>query len=512
MSDTEHPLSIRAAVYARMSTDHQEFSVDNQMEVIREYAAKRGYVIVREYIDEGKSGLSTQGRDAWRQMIADIKAGKADFAHILVLDVSRWGRFQDPDESAYYEVTCRKAGVQIHFCAESFVDDGSINSSLMKVIKRCDAAGYSQTLSAKVFRGACFLIRKGFKQGGPAGFGLRRKLIDQNGNHKFTLKTGEHKSIQTDRVILEPGPEEEVKIVQWMYDTFISQKANECQIADMLNAKGIRTDFGQPWTRATVHEVLTNEKYIGNNVYCRTSCKLKTKRVKNPPEEWVRVDGAFKGIVSKEQFLEVRKIIVARCRRFSEEQILTHLRRVLEKHGRLSGILINEDDEAPSSAAVAHRFGSLLAAYKLIGYTPEIDYRFMEVNRLLRERYPALVDEITERLRSLGATVLEKDKSSGILRVNDEMTVSIVLCKHLSTQAGASRWLIRLDEGLHPDVTIAARMDSTNQNILDYYILPAIDMTWENLRVAETNAIYLDAYRYDSLDFFFALMQRTPIE
>ncbi len=55
------------------------------------------------YSDAGKSGLKLAGRDALRQLIHDVESGNAHFDAILVYDVSRWGRLQDPDESAYYE-------------------------------------------------------------------------------------------------------------------------------------------------------------------------------------------------------------------------------------------------------------------------------------------------------------------------------------------------------------------------------------------------------------------------
>jgi hypothetical protein len=71
--------------------------------------------------------------------------------------------------------------------------------------------------------------------------------------------------------------------------------------------------------------------------------------------------------------------------------------------------------------------------------------------------------------------------------------------------------LIRLDASLKPDITIAVRMDATNEGIRDYYLLPGIDMTWENLRVAEDNGFYLDAYRFETLDYFFSLTQRIKI-
>src|SRR5689334_24164935 len=109
----EESLLHRTAAYVRMSTEHQQYSTSNQMDVIREYAKRRGLEIVKEYSDEGKSGLNIQGRDSLAQMIKDVESGAAAFANILVYDVSRWGRFQDADESAYYEYICRRNGVSV---------------------------------------------------------------------------------------------------------------------------------------------------------------------------------------------------------------------------------------------------------------------------------------------------------------------------------------------------------------------------------------------------------------
>jgi DNA invertase Pin-like site-specific DNA recombinase len=93
----------RAAIYVRMSTEHQQYSTENQGDTIREYAAKRGLEIGRTFADAGKSGLRIDGRDALKTLIDTVLSGAADFSTILVYDVSRWGRFQDADESAYYE-------------------------------------------------------------------------------------------------------------------------------------------------------------------------------------------------------------------------------------------------------------------------------------------------------------------------------------------------------------------------------------------------------------------------
>lgn len=511
MSETELPSLIRAAAYVRMSTEHQQYSTSNQMDTIKEYAVRRGMEIVKIYSDEGKSGLNIQGRDSLGRMISDVEAKTTDFACILVYDVSRWGRFQDADESAYYEYICRRAGIPVKYCAEQFENDGSPVSTIVKGVKRAMAGEYSRELSSKVFQGACRLIQMGYKQGGTAGYGLRRMLIDQNGQHKGALKIGEQKCLQTDRVILVPGPAEEVANVQWIYDAFVRQGLLESAISISLNARGIRTDFDREWTRGTVHELLTNEKYIGNNVYHRTSFKLKKKHVQNPPDKWIRAEGVFDGIVDPTLFFTAQGIILARSRKFTDEEMLETLRGVLQKHGKISGILIDESEDLPSSAAFRHRFGSLVSAYKLIGYNPPIDFGFIEINRHIRQQHPEIVASVISQIETMGGVVTRQEETD-LLHVNGEFHASIVLCRHQTTMRGSSRWLIRLDGSLRPDITVAVRMDSTNQAIHDYYLLPAIDMTWENLRVAEDNGVYLDAYRFETLEFFFHMASQTSIE
>lgn len=347
----DEPILLRGAEYVRMSTEHQQYSTQNQADKIREYAQRRGIQIVRTYADEGKSGLRLDGRQALQQLIKDVESGTADFQVILVYDVSRWGRFQDADESAYYEYICRRAGIQVAYCAEQFENDGSPVSTIVKGVKRAMAGEYSRELSAKVFAGQCRLIELGYRQGGSAGYGLRRVLVDQLGTVRAELARGQQKSLQTDRVILMPGPDEETATVNQIYRWFIDSNLLESEIASRLNASGIRTDLDHEWTRATVRQVLSNEKYIGNNVYNRTSFKLKKHRVVNGPEMWIRRDGAFEAIVSPELFYTAQGILRARARRFSDEELLDKLRNLYRTRGFLSGLIIDETEGMPSAAA-----------------------------------------------------------------------------------------------------------------------------------------------------------------
>ena len=500
----------RAVAYLRMSTEHQQYSTDNQMAVIERYAADNDMELVATYSDEARSGLRYDTRPGMQQMLADAQKADSDFDAILVYDISRWGRFQDQDEAAALEFACRKARVQVHYCMDQFVNDGSPMSTVMKSLGRYMAADYSSKLSEKVFAGQCRLIRLGFRQGGAAGYGLRRMRIDQNREPQGVLDRGQYKSLQTDRVILVPGPDEEVKNVRWMYRQFVDGGKLEAEIAAQLNEQGIRTDLDRPWTRGTVHQVLINEKYIGHNVYNRHSYKLKGMHKDNPKEEWVRADGAFEPIVDQSLFFTAQGMIRERNRRFSDDEMLDRLKRLLKKKGFLSGFVIDEADNMPSSGTYAARFGSLIRAYSLVGFTPERDYEYIEINRALRRKHATVVAETIEEIERIGGAV-SRDPATDLLTVNDEFTASIVLSRCQQTQAGSKRWKIRLDTGLAPDLTVALRMDGKNEAVLDYYLLPLPMLDTNRIRLAEENGLMLDGFRFETLEHFFAMAERALI-
>lgn len=511
MGGNDKPAEFQAAQYVRMSTEHQQYSTHNQSDKIREYADKRGIEIIKTYADEGKSGLSIGGRAALQQLIADVESGRATFNVILVYDVSRWGRFQDADESAYYEYICRRAGIHVAYCAEQFENDGSPVSTIVKGVKRAMAGEYSRELSAKVFAGQCRLIEMGYRQGGAAGFGLRRMLVDQSGTIKAELKRGEHKSLQTDRVILMPGPDEEVAWVNKMYRWLIEDDLSFRAIADRLNEAGVTTDLGRPWSQASVRTVLTNEKYIGNNVYNRSSFKLKKLFVENPPEMWIRREGAFEGIVPLEFFLTAQEIIAARSARLSDEELLEHLKRLYAEAGQLSGVLIDQTPDMPASSTYRDRFGSLARAYDLIGYRSEQDHERAELNRRLRAIYPEVLAHTESAIASVGGRVL-RDPKTDLLRINDEMVVSLVLAPCKPLPDGRLRWRIRFDPMRYrADVTLAVRLDARNEGELDYYLLPWLDLPRQEIRLCNRTSFAFEAFRFEDLGFFYGMAERVGI-
>ena len=297
--------------------------------------------------------------------------------------------------------------------------------------------------------------------------------------------------------------------MRWIYRSFVIDDKSETQIASDLNTGNVLTDRGRAWTKGTVHQVLINEKYVGNNVWNRSSFKLKKKHVHNSPDMWIRADGVFQSIVDRQLFDGAQAIIAERSYRMPDDEMLTALRTLLERQGYLSGIVIDEAEGVPSSSAYHSRFGSLLRAYSLVGYTPERDYRYVEINRSLREMHPAIIDLAVAGIETAGGRTTKLP--NGLLRINDEFTISIVLARCQETPAGAARWQIHLDTGLRPDITVAIRMDGSNTEILDYYLLPSLDMTLGRLRLAEMNGVALDCYRFHGLDYLFELASRLQL-
>jgi DNA invertase Pin-like site-specific DNA recombinase len=378
---------IPAAEYVRMSTDHQQYSTPNQSDAIRAYAAERGMEIVRTYADEGKSGLSLYMRSGLRRLLQDVQSGDADFTAIIVFDVSRWGRFQDTDESAYHEYICKLAGISVHYCAEQFENDGSPISTIIKSIKRAMAGEYSRELSLKVFAGQKRIVERGFRLGGLAGYGLRRTLIDQNGSIKCSLAKGEWKSITTDRVVLSLGPSEELEIVRSMYTMFVEAGKNEYHIAKELNDRGLKNHLGNIWKAHNVRHILQSEKYIGNLVWNRKSFKLRKSVVRNKTDSWMRTEGAVEAIIERSVFDAAQAIFRDRVHRtpkgrprwLSDEEMLKRLSRVLEEQGKLSRQIIDHSPNLPSCWAYKVRFGGVANAYGLVGFQKDANQHGLKI-------------------------------------------------------------------------------------------------------------------------------------
>jgi DNA invertase Pin-like site-specific DNA recombinase len=475
-----------------MSTEKQEYSPDNQMDVISSYALPRQIEVVRSYADLGRSGLDLQRRQGLRNLIDDVVSGRHDFTDLLVYDVSRWGRFQDVDESAYYEYICKRAGVKIHYCAEPFENDGSITATLLKALKRAMAAEYSRELSSKVFLGQSRIVEMGFRRGGSAGFGFRRQLLDRQGNVKGVLGHGEWKRIHTDRTVLIPGPDEELTAVRDIFDLYTVKHVSISEITRILNRRGVTNARGGLWTRTGVRWVLENPKYTGANVYNRTSFKLHAKFVRNPPDMWITRTGAFAPIISMETFLKAQEITRQKAINLLDADLVERLEELWKNWSPLFAEVLRRDKTVPEDAC------------ELLQRPPVRRGRFLKSKVALRKMTLELYATIKKRLLADGASV-ENGQRFNQFRIDGLVTVRLKLCD--CHNPGYQRWEIRFGKDPSIDVTIVVRLKPGNTEILDFFVLPHLP-EFTRVTITRENSCGLDAYRYDDLECFFSLWKR----
>ncbi|TPJ61070.1 recombinase family protein [Mesorhizobium sp. B2-7-1] len=499
---------VRAAQYLRMSTDGQTYSIQNQRDAIRSYADVMGYDIVATYEDPGRSGLHIEGRPGLKKLLFDVEHGLVDFETVVIYDVSRWGRFQNIDESASYEYRCQMAGVRIEFCAEQFGNDGTVGSDVLKAIKRSMAAEYSRSLSQKVFMGQVRVAGMGFHVGGLQGLGLRRLMIDQFGRPKVILARNEHKSLQSDRVIIVPGPPEEVATVRLIFRLFVGSRKTETEIARYLNDRGVANDFGRPWKCGSVRRVLTNEKYIGNNVWNRRCTKLKSKVVYNPPDQWVRADNAFEPIVSRRLFEKAQQIVKSLYLRMSDDEMLAALRNLHNRHGKLSHAIIKAAPECPSGWRYRSRFGSVLDAYRLIGCLPPRQGHFIDLKKRLEVIRYRVMEDLQDAIKKVGGHV-SCDPDTELIRINDEFTVVIAIARCRVSHNAYPRWSSKAARETAADIFVLIRMHPGDLAIRDYLIAPMHELAEISGNFHVNNGMKLDAFLFQSLDPLVALAERA---
>jgi len=489
---------IRAAQYVRMSTDLQQYSIQNQMESIAAYALSRNITIVRSYADEGRSGLRLDDRPALIQLLSDVQGGMADFDFILVHDVSRWGRFQDIDESAYYEQICKRAGIKVIYCAETFESDDSLISALIKSLKRVMAGEYSRELSKMVFIGQCTLVRQGFWQGAQPGYGLRRALIGADGRPKCILMHGERKNIQSDRVVLVPGPDDEVETIRRIFHAYVNDRKTASEIAAELVTKGIAYRKNRAWDKRAVRKVLTSEKYAGHIVFNRASRKLNSKQVRNEPHLWVRSESAFQAVVDPALVEAARAIDQDERASRSDEWMLLQLRKLLKEKGGLSCKIINDAPGLPHSGGYRKRFGSLQLAYEQVGYRSTRRCDYIDIRRSLAPKFDEIIARLVMAIAGAGLGVIPIKRRNSF-SIDGKFTLAIVVVRLASHGRRESRWIFQNRTAFLSDQIAAIRIDERGDEPIDYHLIPSRELPSVRFTLGGGSRSLVHRYRLETV-------------
>lgn len=496
----------RAAQYLRMSTEQQQYSIQNQSDAIREYAKEHNLQIVRTYSDPAKSGVTLRDRVGLTQLLQDIITNNHPFDAVLIYDVSRWGRFQDDDEAACYEFLCRHAGIEVRYVAESFSYNNSLSSTLFKNLKRAMAAEYSRDLSAKASQVKARMVSLGFWTGARAPYGFQRMMISNNPRRPSRkLKLGEHKSMRTDRVILVHGPAAEVKCVKKMFALALTGKMGCIHIAKELNRQGF-TSRGNKWITSTVHNMLTSPVYAGYSVCNRTTQKLQSRAVRLSPNDWICKRNAFDPLVSEHDFMRVQSILKQRRlnRQWSNERILAAVRGLFEKKGRLTGNLLESNPRMPSNRTIRDHFGSYRNLYRLIGYiAPKRNFVRADATRRTFNLRDKVVSELErlfpERIKLLRTPVTQRRT----IRVDDSIDVSVLVCPAFQTLSKENRWRLIIGTAERGKPALICRLQPGNDSFYDFHLVRDLNLMTK-FRNLNQNDSWLDrGRRFNSISQFF---------
>jgi DNA invertase Pin-like site-specific DNA recombinase len=470
------------AYYRHSAQDRQENSVEIQQDQVRQFAREHDVEIIREFADRGKSGLSTEGRDGFNEMIRDyIEGEKEAFDFVLVLDVSRWGRYQDTDLSAYYTGLCTKHGKQVVFTSIGFGEQNDLLHGLHLSIERYRAASYSRELSTKVFKGCAKIASQGFRAGGMPPYGFHRLLLDEQRNPVQILERGQRKSIQNQRVTLTPGNPDEVAIIERIFKDFVQREYAPKQIALLLNRQNIPSPGGRQWSSSSIRSILENELYAGTMVYNRTTQRLKSASHHNPKEEWIRSENAFPAIIDRKVFDCAQKMFAdaeeARCIKYSAEDMLERLRQIYQQFGTVRTSLIAAEQEMVSAATYAHRFNTFGGAYQHL-FSEVIDSRRAEVTQTIKQ----LVHETEE----FGDFIVLKNYVS--------VRIQPVVAYHHGFE---EEWTFMPDVRPEIDITIGVPLSNGGKyDVLGYLFFPRLMLGGQKVKFSTTTTDKFDLHAY----------------
>jgi len=325
---------MKVALYIRRSTNErlQADSLKVQEEILRAYARDHAMEVVETFTDSA-SGTSTKHRAAFLQMVERITHG-ASFSAVLVRDVSRFGRFFDVDEGAFFEVLFLGYGVKTVYCEEVFGSDTSPMASLVKSVRRVMASEYSRDRSRLVRFAQSRVTRLGFFAGGPPPYGMRRVMVTPGGRHVQALTRGEWKALANHRTRLVAGEPEAVATVRRIFDLYDHDQMRISTIVTTLNDAGVRSPHGSRWHEPSVSGVLSNSTYAGLGRY-----RPRRKGLSDPlpiaqvEDLAVRDAAGHEAIIDVAQFRRVEVRMSRLTRRRSSVTLATEARAGFEKHG-----------------------------------------------------------------------------------------------------------------------------------------------------------------------------------
>lgn len=464
----------KAAQYVRMSSDQQPLSIEVQKAAILDYANRHNLEIIKTYVDEARSGVTLAGRSSMQQLLRDVLDETCQFDVVLVLDVTRWGRFQDVDEAAYYEFHCRKNGVRVEYVAESFQPSLTPFDSVLKQLKRAMAGEYSRELGVKTRAGITNVVRRGFAAGCLPCLGYRRASVSADGLTIVELAPSERKRSATDRVKWVLGPEHEVQIVQNIFKDYAAG-LTVVEMLRKLNEAGVVTHDGKPMTLTKIKSLLKNEIVIGTFSWGGKKGRPPSRTNLIPLAEPVRNTEMVEAVVDKGAWREAQARI-QEAKRFRNSGLRdTDLIRQLSDAVRVDPDLRISDFQRrglPSPTTYRNHFGTVGKAYEAAGRCVELaEAALSERRSLAQSRRQALMQDVSKLGAAAGIHVGYTARRRSLIVHGAELRI------HVARQFASAldpKWQIQHTMRIRHTGSwlLLMRLNEDGQTGKDFYLMP----------------------------------------
>ncbi len=303
----------QTALYMRLSKDDgagESASISTQRSMLREYARENGFIVYREYIDDGFSGTTFE-RPAWKCLLADIEAGKVNL--VITRDLSRLGRDYILT-GQYTEIYFPARGVRYIAVNDGYdsLNPGNDLAPFQNIVNEM----YARDTSKKIRSALRTKMKEGAFIGNFAPYGYRKDPEDKN------------------HLLIDPVT---APVVREIFERASKGEA-PLKIAKLLNQKGVKTpaqyrcfhrhelflengEGNKEWVSGTICKVLSNPVYTGDIVQGKSSkLSFKSQITLNiPKEDWIVVKDKHQPIVTREMFEQAGRRKISRKRSKSSQ-------------------------------------------------------------------------------------------------------------------------------------------------------------------------------------------------
>jgi hypothetical protein len=296
-----------------------------------------------------------------------------------------------------------------------------------------------------------------------------------------------------------------VRCVKEIYRLFISQGMYYTGIARELNLRGTKYIEDVKWTPRAVQTILTHPKYIGSNVYGRSTQRLYTPVRQQPPSEWTVTPGAFEPLIDAATFAKAQLIMAQKRnshpRNKSDKELLDALRSILSTYGRIDKNLIKKNGTTQSEGAYRWRFGTLSHAYNLIGYSGFWRDGWLEKRRRIHALYHNALKQIVDLDPTHFSIEKRSRRQRTRLRMNDGRIISVIAARPFRGYKGALRWLLKPAHDECHLITLVARLNEEGDAFKDMFVTPPIGK-WTGRQISEFDPWLREGIRLRDLKDF----------